>query len=48
MTSDSENFVNLVKAEITFNFTDVSSITEADIKNVVQDTRDRYKKSHKK
>ncbi|MBE6455291.1 MAG: hypothetical protein E7014_02425 [Alphaproteobacteria bacterium] len=46
MTSDYENFVNLVKAEITFNFTDVTSITEADIKNVVQDTRDRYKKRH--
>ena len=46
MNSDYENFVNLVKAEITFNFTDITNITEADIKNVVQDTRDRYKKRH--
>ena len=31
MNSDYENFVNLVKAEITFNFTDITNITEADI-----------------
>lgn len=46
MASDYENFVNLVKAEITFNFTNLTSITETDIKNVVQDTRERYRKRH--